>query len=229
MRPSSWQYLSPEACQVTNGVVFVIDDDPSVRRSVSRLLRSHDRFVQTYQSAQDFLDLELPPIPACIVLDLQMPGVNGLDLQRLLARNRDTLPIVFISGHGSIHASVRAMKEGAVDFLTKPFDDSQLIAAIDTALDRAQRAHERRNALDRDRTAFDSLTQRERQVCLRVAEGMLNKQIGCELGTSEKTIKAQRGQVMHKLGAHSVADLVRLVERLRASGQLEHQPTLLEN
>ncbi len=214
---------------MTNGLVFVIDDDPSVRRSVSRLLRSHDRHVQTYQSAKDFLDLELPSIPACIVLDLQMPEVNGLDLQRLLATNRDTLPIVFISGHGSVLASVRAMKEGAVDFLTKPFDDNQLMAAIDAALDRAKGAHERQNALHRDQLAFDSLTQRERQVCLRVAEGMLNKQIGCELGTSEKTIKAQRGQVMQKLGAHSVADLVRLVERLHASGHLRRQHSLAEN
>ena len=215
---------------MTNGVVFVIDDDPSVRRSVSRLLRSHDRYVQTYQSAQDFLGLELPSIPACIVLDLQMPDVSGLDLQRLLSGNRDTLPIVFISGHGNIVASVTAMKEGAVDFLTKPFDDNQLMAAIDTALNRAQQAHVRRSALDRDRVAFDSLTQRERQVCLRVADGMLNKQIGCELGTSEKTIKAQRGQVMQKLGAQSVADLVRLVERLRVSGHFERaEPTLVEN
>jgi FixJ family two-component response regulator len=206
---------------VTNGLVFVVDDDPSIRRSVSRLLRSHNRYVQTYQSAKDFLDLEIPSIPACIVLDLQMPEVNGLDLQRLLARNRDTLPIVFISGHGSVPTSVRAMKEGAVDFLTKPFDDNQLMTAVDTALDRARRAYEHNNALYRDQAAFDSLTQRERQVCIRVAEGLLNKQIGGQLGTSEKTIKAQRGQVMQKLGAHSVPDLVRLVERLRASGHPE--------
>jgi FixJ family two-component response regulator len=212
-----------------SGLVFIIDDDPSVRRSLSRLLRSHDRYVQTYQSAKDFLDLELPSVPACIVLDLQMPEVNGLDLQRLLARNRDTLPIVFISGHGSVLTSVRAMKEGAIDFLTKPFDDNQLIKAIDTALDRARSAHERRITLDRDRVAFDSLTYRERQVCLRVAEGKLNKQIGCELGTSEKTIKAQRGQVMQKLNAQSVADLVRLVERLRVSGHLECQYSLAED
>ena len=214
---------------MTNGLVFVIDDDPSIRRSVSRLLRSHDRYVQTYESAREFLDFEIPSVPACIVLDLQMPEVNGLDLQRLLARNRDTLPIVFISGYGSVPTSVRAMKEGAVDFLTKPFDDNQLMAAVDTALDRARRAHEQRSVLDRDQAAFDSLTQRERQVCLRVAKGMLNKQIGGQLGTSEKTIKAQRGQVMQKLGAQSVADLVRLVERLRTSGHPECQLSLAEN
>jgi FixJ family two-component response regulator len=214
---------------VTNGLVFVIDDDPSVRRSVSRLLRSHDRLVHTCQSAKDFLDLEIPSSPACIVLDLEMPEVNGLDLQRLLLRNSDTLPIVFISGHGSVRASVRAMKEGAVDFLTKPFDDDQLMAAIDMALERAKTAREHRNALQRDQLAFNSLTHRERQVCVRVAEGMLNKQIGGELGTSEKTIKAQRGQVMQKLGAQSVTDVVRLVDRLRASGDLEPRLSSAEN
>lgn len=214
---------------MTNGLVFVIDDDPSIRRSVGRLLRSHDRHVQTYQSAKDFLDIELPATPACIVLDLEMPEVNGLDLQRLLTQNRDTLPIVFISGHGDILASVRAMKGGAVDFLTKPFDDNELITAIDVALERAQNAHERQNVIQQDQAAFECLTQRERQVCVRVAEGMLNKQIGCELGTSEKTIKAQRGQVMQKLGARSVADIVRLVERLRGSGHLERQRSFAEN
>jgi FixJ family two-component response regulator len=208
---------------VTNEVVFVIDDDPSVRRAVSRLLRSHNRYVQTYQSAKDFLNLDLPSTPACLVLDLEMPEVNGLELQQLLARSCDTLPIVFVTGHGSILTSVHAMKEGAVDFLTKPFDENELMAAIDAALERAKCAHERRDALHRDQIAFNSLTQRERQVCLRVAEGMLNKQIGCEFGTSEKTIKAQRAQVMHKLGAQSVADVVRLVERLRASGELQSQ------
>lgn len=214
---------------MTNGLVFVIDDDPSIRRSVSRLLRSHERHVQTYQSARDFLDLELPSTPACLVLDLEMPEVNGLDLQRLLAQNRDTLPIIFITGHGNILASVRAMKEGAVDFLTKPFDDNELMIAIDAALERAQSAHERRSAIQRDQAVFESLTQRERQVCIRVAEGMLNKQIGCELGTSEKTIKAQRGQVMQKLGARSAADLVRLVERLRTSGHIERRPSFAES
>jgi FixJ family two-component response regulator len=222
-------YLPPEACQVTNGLVFVIDDDPSVRRSVSRLLRSHERVVHTCQSAKDFLELELPSSPACIVLDLEMPEVDGLELQRLLHRNSDTLPIIFISGHGNVPASVRAMKEGAVDFLTKPFHDDELMAAIDTALERAKSAQDRRNALQRDQHAFNSLTHRERQVCVRVAEGMLNKQIGGELGTSEKTIKAQRGQVMQKLGAQSVTDVVRLVDRLRASGQLEHQFSSAEN
>jgi FixJ family two-component response regulator len=188
---------------MTDAVVFLIDDDPSIRGGVSRLLRLHGRQVQAYGSAKDFLDQPLPSGPACIVLDLQMPEMNGLEVQQLLGQSKDTPPIVFISGRGSIPASVRAMKEGAVDFLTKPFEDDQLLRAIDTALARAREAFVRRDALDRDCEIFDTLSQREKQVCLLVAQGMLNKQIGGELGTTEKTIKVQRGGVMKKLGAQS--------------------------
>jgi len=205
---------------MTDAVVLLIDDDPGVCRGVSRLLRSHGRQVRTYGSARDFLDHPLPSGPACIVLDLQMPEVSGLDLQRQLGQNQETLPIVFISGHGTIPASVRAMREGAVDFLTKPFEDHQLLEAIDTALARAREAFTRRDALNRDWAIFDTLTEREKQVCLRVARGMLNKQIGGEFGTTEKTVKVQRGCVMKKLGAQSVADVVRFVERLRTAGYL---------
>jgi len=205
---------------VTQDSVFVIDDDPSIRRAISRLLRSHNRKVETFPSAKDFLDQTPPSGAICIVLDLQMPEVNGLDLQQLLVHSRETMPIVFISGHGSIPVSVHAMKKGAIDFLTKPFDDQQLLNAIDTALDQARQAIARRDALDRDRAAFSTLTHREQQVCLRVVQGMLNKQIGGEFGTTEKTIKVQRGRVMQKLGAQSITDLVRLVERLRISGDL---------
>ena len=214
---------------MTDAVVFLIDDDPGVRRGVSRLLRSRGRQVQAYGSAKDFLDQPLPSGPACIVLDLQMPEMNGLEVQQVLGQSKDTLPIVFISGRGSIPASVRAMKEGAVDFLTKPFEDHQLLRAIDTALARAREAFVRRDALDRDCAIFDTLSQREKQVCLRVAQGMLNKQIGGELGTTEKTIKVQRGGVMKKLGAQSAADVVRFVERLRAAGHLPPQPKLPGN
>jgi FixJ family two-component response regulator len=185
--------------------------------------------VQAYGSAKDFLDQPLPSGPACIVLDLQMPEMNGLEVQQLLGQSKDTLPIVFISGRGSIPASVRAMKEGAVDFLTKPFEDDQLLRAIDTALARAREAFVRRDALDRDCEIFDTLSQREKQVCLLVAQGMLNKQIGGELGTTEKTIKVQRGGVMKKLGAQSAADVVRFVERLRIAGRLPPQPKLPGN
>jgi FixJ family two-component response regulator len=214
---------------MTDSVVFLIDDDPSIRRAVSRLLRTHGRQVQAYGSAKDFLDQPLPSGPACIVLDLQMPEMNGLEVQQVLGQSKDTLPIVFISGRGSIPASVRAMKEGAVDFLTKPVEDNQLLGAIDRALTRAREGFLRRESLARDCALFDTLTEREKQVCLRVAQGMLNKQIGGEFGTTEKTVKVQRSGVMKKLGAQSVADVVRFVERLRTAGRLPPPPNLPGN
>jgi FixJ family two-component response regulator len=205
---------------MTECIVHVIDDDLSIRCAVSRLLRSHDQQVQTYPSARAFLRQQLDSRPACVVLDLQMPGMSGLDLQEMLMRRHESLSIVFISGHAEIPDSVRAMKAGAVDFLTKPFDESQLLAAVDAALTRSRQACIDRDTLCRDRAIFETLTQREREVCVRVAQGMLNKQIGGEFGTAEKTIKVQRGRVMQKLGAQSVTDIVRLVERLRTCGQL---------
>ncbi len=205
---------------MTEGTVHVIDDDLSVRSAVGRLLRSHDQQVRTYPSAREFLSQQLDHHPACVVLDLQMPEMSGFDLQEVLTRVHESLSVVFISGHADIPDSVRAMKAGAVDFLTKPFDESQLLAAVEAALTRSQQACIRRDALGRDRAIFETLTLREREVCVRVAEGMLNKQIGSEFGTAEKTIKVQRGRVMQKLGAQSVTDIVRLVERLRACGHL---------
>jgi len=206
------------------GVVFVVDDDPSIRRSLIRLLRSHGLQAHSCQSAKEFLNQSLPRGPACIVLDLQMPEMSGLDLQRLVAQKHETVPIVFISGHGSIPTSVHAMKQGAVDFLTKPFDGNHFLAAIDAALERSRKACSCRDAQDEDRARFETLTEREQQVCVRVAQGMLNKQIGAELGTKEKTIKVQRSNVMQKLGAQSVSDLVRFVERLRVAGHLPPLP-----
>lgn len=213
-------HLPPEAPSMVDGVVYVIDDDPAIRRSLCRLLRSHGRRVEAFEKSMDFLDRTLPPGPACIVLDLQLPDVGGLEVQQLISQKRETMPIVFISGHGTISDSVRAMKAGAVDFLIKPFDAIELIKAIDSALGRSKIALDRMVALDRDREAFRTLTERERQVCLRVAQGMLNKQIGIEFGTTEKTIKVHRGRVMQKLGTRSVADMVRLVERLRSTDSL---------
>jgi FixJ family two-component response regulator len=209
-----------EPWPMTECIVHVIDDDLSIRCAVSRLLRSHDQQVQTYPSAREFLGQQLDSRPACVVLDVQMPGISGLDLQEMLLQRHESLSIVFISGHAEIPDSVRAMKAGAVDFLTKPFDESQLLAAIDAALTRSRQACIDRDMLCRDRAIFETLTQREREVCVRVAQGMLNKQIGGEFGTAEKTIKVQRGRVMQKLGAQSVTDIVRLVERLRTCGQL---------
>jgi FixJ family two-component response regulator len=205
---------------MTDGIVYLIDDDPAVRRALSRLLRSHDRRVEAFAKASEFLDRALPLAPACIVLDLQLPDLGGLEVQQLLGRKSDIMPIVFISGHGTVSDSVRAMKAGAIDFLLKPFESSQLMTAIDGALDRSRRALDRNNTLERDRQVFGTLTDRERQVCVRVAQGMLNKQIGNEFGTTEKTIKVHRGRVMQKLGTRSVADMVRLVERLRATDEL---------
>jgi FixJ family two-component response regulator len=209
-----------EPQSMTRCTVHVIDDDLSVRSAIGRLLRSHDQQVQTYPSAREFLGQQLDSSPACVVLDLQMPGMSGLDLQEMLTRRHDSLSIVFISGHAAIPDSVRAMKAGAVDFLTKPFDEIQLLAAVDTALARSQQACIEHDTHNRDRAVFETLTQREREVCVRVAQGMLNKQIGGEFGTAEKTIKVQRGRVMQKLGAQSVTDIVRLVERLRNCGHL---------
>jgi len=211
---------------MTEGTVHVIDDDLGVRCALERLLRSHDRQVRTYPSAREFLNQRLDLGPACVVLDLQMPDMSGLDLQQVLTRGHESMSIVFISGHANIPDSVRAMKAGAVDFLTKPFDASQLLAAIDAALARSRQACIQLDALGRDRAIFETLTLREREVCVRVAQGMLNKQIGSEFGTAEKTIKVQRGRVMQKLGAQSVTDIVRLVERLRASGHLPPTPGL---
>lgn len=205
-----------------DATVYVIDDDPRVLRAIERLLRSCEYHSQTYSSAKEFLLHKMPEGPACIVLDLSMPEMNGLDLQQVLAQGDENLPVIFVTGHGDIPATVRAMKAGAVDFLTKPFDDRQLLAAIDAALARSGATIAARTALKKDTAAFEALTRRERQVCLGVAQGLLNKQICGELGTTEKTVKVQRGQVMKKLGAGSVADLVKLVERLRAAGRLPH-------
>ena len=204
----------------TERIVHVVDDDANLLRAVARLLRSHECTVKTYTSASEFLTAGVPSVPACLLLDLNMPGMTGLELQQVIAECQSHLAIVFISGRGDIPATVKAMKAGAVDFLTKPFDGEALLAAIEAALARSHAAHAVDNAQERDWTLFQKLAPRERQVCLLFAQGMLNKQIAAELGTTERTIKAQRGSVMRKLGADSVPDVVRLIERLRDSGRL---------
>lgn len=197
------------------GTVLVVDDDPSVRRSLSRLLRALGYAVETFDGAQAFL--ERPPLEdiGCVVLDLRMPGIDGLDLQARLAARGDGLPLIFVTGHGDVPSSVRAMKAGALDFLTKPFDDSVLRAAIERALDWHAERRASRAGLDALRARFETLTPREREVCEQVAEGRLNKQIAERLGTTEKTIKVHRARVMDKLGVRSVAELVRVVDRLQ--------------
>ena len=200
--------MTPEA------VVYVVDDDEAVRRSLARLIRSVGLAVETFPSAKAFLEHPLPDRPSCLVLDLRLPGPSGLDLQTVLGEAQRTLPIIFITGHGSVPTSVRAMKAGALDFLQKPFNDQDLLNAVHRGLTRSRAAWAEgteRAALQR---RVDLLTARERQVLTLVVTGRLNKQIAAELGAAEKTIKVHRGRVMKKMQAESVADLVRMAEKV---------------
>lgn len=200
--------------QASDPIVYVVDDDASICRALARLLRSAGFEVQTFPSAKAFLDWPAPDRPACLVLDIRMPGPSGLDLQSALREADRLLPIVFITGHGDVATSVRAMKAGAVDFLQKPFDDQELLACVQRALEtsRAQRAERAERAMLGERMA--SLTPRERDVLRLVVTGMLNKQIADKLDIAEKTVKVHRGRVMEKMQAGSVADLVRMTAKL---------------
>ncbi|MDC3959798.1 response regulator transcription factor [Polyangium jinanense] len=195
--------------------VFVVDDDPSVLRGLERLLRSAGYAVEAHASARAFLERAPADRPGCVVVDLRMPEIGGLDLQEELARRGFPLPLIFLTGHGDVPSSVRAMKGGAIDFLSKPCDDTDLLAAVERALARDAEARAARVEKEAVRARFAALTPREREVALLVAQGLLNKQIAAELGAAEKTIKVHRGRVMEKLGAESLADLVRLVDRIR--------------
>ena len=196
-------------------VVFVVDDDASLRHALTNLLRSVGLRVETFGSAREFLAGPRPDAPGCLVLDVRLPGVSGLDLQRELAAAQIDLPIIFITGYGDIPMTVRAMKAGAVEFLTKPFRDQDLLDAMQQALERDRVAWHRRAALAAVRQRYDRLTPREREVMRLVVAGWLNKQIAAELGTSEIMVKVHRGQVMRKMQAASVADLVRMAAHLR--------------
>jgi FixJ family two-component response regulator len=197
------------------GTVFLVDDDASVRRAVARLLRSARYHVETFGSAAEFLGADRrPAAPACVVIDLRMPAMDGLDLQTELRVRGLPLPVVFLTGHGDVPSSVSAMKAGAVDFLAKPVLDEDLLRAVETALAQDARERKRREELRALRARAETLTPRERQVMELVAEGLLNKQIASRLGTAEKTVKVHRGRVMEKMQFVSVADLVRAVERL---------------
>ena len=197
--------------------VFVVDDDPSVRRSVVRLLESAGLRVEGFPSGEAFLERETPRGPACVVLDVRMSGMSGLELQRRLHATGRPMAIVFITGHGDVPMSVAAMKGGAVDFLVKPFDDEALLVAIDRAIGRDRGWLHEQQELGVLRARFARLTPREQQVFALVTTGMLNKQVAARLGTSEKTIKVHRGRAMAKMEAGSLADLVRHAERLQVT------------
>jgi FixJ family two-component response regulator len=196
-------------------IVFIVDDDISVRESLEALIRCGGWQPEIFASAQEFLSRPRVIAPSCLVLDVNLPGLNGLDLQKRVAADRTDMPIIFITGYGDVPMTVQAMKAGAVEFLTKPFSDDVLLGAIRNAIERSQTAldHEAEMRGLRDRHA--SLSRREREVMALVVSGLLNKQVGFELGISEITVKAHRGKVMRKMEAHSLADLVTMAARLR--------------
>jgi RNA polymerase sigma factor (sigma-70 family) len=200
-------------------VVFVVDDDPSVRSSLKFLLSSVGLQVEGFESAETFLQRKPPDAPSCLVLDVRLRGLSGLDFQRELAARNIRIPIVFVTGHGDIPMSVRAMKAGAIEFLTKPYRDQDLLDAVRIALERDRARREQEKDLTDLRQRFESLTPREQEVISMAVLGMLNKQIADQLGTAENTVKVHRSRAMEKMNAQSFADLVRMIEKLKGSAE----------
>ena len=198
----------------SEAIVYVIDDDAQTRESLKNLMRSVGLHVEVFASAQDFLRSKRPDVPACLVLDVRLRGLSGLDLQKHMAEAKIEVPIIFITGYGDIPMTVQAMKAGAVEFLTKPFRNQELLDAIQQALERDRSTREQRAKNEELHTRYDSLTPREREVMTLVVAGLLNKQIAGELRTSETTVKNHRHQVMEKMGADSVAELVKMAYKL---------------
>jgi FixJ family two-component response regulator len=199
-------------------VVFVVDDDPSMRRALDGLLRSVGHEARLFSSAQEFMQAERPDAPGCLVLDVRLPGMSGLTFQQELAKAGIALPVIFVTGHGDVPMTVRAMKAGAVEFLTKPFDDQVLLDAVHSAIERDRARRREAASLAALRARYDELTERERQVMKLVVAGRVNKQIAAELGLSVVTVKVHRGQVMRKMLAKSVAELVRMADGLGRPG-----------
>jgi FixJ family two-component response regulator len=198
-------------------IVFVVDDDASVREAVKRLISTVGLRVDTFGSTREFLDGKRPDSPACLVLDVRLPDASGLELQHALAEAGIQIPIIFITGHADVPMTVRAMKAGAVEFLTKPFRGQELLDAIQVAIARDRVARNEQGQIQELRSRYETLTAREKEVLALVVSGLLNKQVGAELGASELTVKTHRGRVMQKMQAESLADLVRMYERLKPS------------
>jgi len=198
----------------TEPIVFVVDDDPSMRQALANLFRSVGLRAEVFGSARELLESELPDVASCLVLDIRLPGPSGLDFQAELAKADIQIPIIFMTGHGDIPMTVKAMKAGAIDFLTKPFRDQDILDAVATAIERDRTRRKDQKAVAELRAVFETLTTRERDVFALVASGLMNKQIAAEIGLAEITVKIHRGHLMRKMGARSLADLVRMAEML---------------
>jgi FixJ family two-component response regulator len=205
---------SREPVSASEPLVFIVEDDESIRRALSNLFRSVGLEVQLFGSASEMLQGQLPDVASCLVLDIRLPGLSGLDFQAELAKANIQIPIIFMTGHGDIPMSVRAMKGGAVDFLTKPFRDQDMLDAVTVAIERDRRRRETDKIVANLQTHFESLTPREREILALVSSGLMNKQIAAELGLAEITVKIHRGHIMKKMGAKSLADLLRKAETL---------------